>query len=57
MDWSGLVSVTFWSHTTPFVLTNEFEYPSHAAVVVFDLMTSMMQSIALPGLLHRSAFI
>jgi len=61
MDWRGLEWTQF-QHTnlgipTPFALKNEFEYPSHAAVVVFDLMTSMMLTIVLSGLLQRLAFI
>ena len=45
----AVASIKFSAHQlgvpAPFALKNEFEYPSHAAVVVFDLMTSMMQSI------------
>ena len=49
MDW-GELECTQFQHTDlggthPFVEKNESEYMSHTGVVVFDLMTSMMQSI------------
>ena len=57
----AVASIKFSAHQlgvpAPFALKNEFEDPSHAAVVVFDLMTSMMLTIVLSGLLQRLAFI